>query len=361
MGDAKEAPTKKVSVSVSLNVKSSDIPKPPPKPAPRPQAAITQTAPGPQAAPEQHIAKPNELKEVRKGVFRLGEGVEGWLDKTKAVKEEYKRQCEANEQFFVKEAAPVKMAPLNDPSEGKIILDIKGLKGYELVNLLRCVIDQYRNTELGPFFFQFADDKKFKLELMPTASQPGNGLVKSVGRLKYYSYPDMCNMLVNAGVTSKGLGNMISKLNTEGMKSALHNQISPINELHFMLMFEVAKRLVRGPHGFPVASQPELDQLPIGVAIARMIILFCKGKTYLDYETVFGAQDKYNPFLDTSVVLRRQKIVALNKAFFEAEVRGQIKELPLIGQFLKYHNGYVLKSVEGYLQELRDAFGSPIL
>jgi hypothetical protein len=296
------------------------------------------------------------LEAKQHGVFNIGHNLEGWVDKAKGIKEEYRRQSIANEQYFIKNVPQLDLKSLNtsaDPS--RFIFNVSGLKGIEIVNLLRCTINEYKDDELGPVYFQFAEDKKFKLELLPTATQPGNGLIKTVGRLKYYTYPDMNQMLKAGGVTSKGLGIMLQKLNTTGLKSALHNQISPMNELHFMLLFEIAKRLVRDPNGFSMSSEPELDQLPIGVAVSRMITLFCRGKSYLDYQDVFGSQDKYNPFADSSVVLRRQKINALNKAFFEFEIKTQVENV-FIGMFLKNHNGHVIKTVDGYLEELDMAF-----
>lgn len=297
------------------------------------------------------------LEEKQKGVFWLGPDLEGWLDKTKALKEEFRRQSDANEMYFAKNQPKLDLRGLNiseDPS--KFIYNVLDLKGIEIVNLIRSILNEYHHSETGPFFFQFGEDKKFKLELLPTATQPGNGLIKSVGRRKYYAYPDICAMLKSAGVTSKGLGIMLQKLNTSGLKPAMHNQISPMNELHFMLLYEISRRLVRGPHGFSLSTEPEFDQLPIGPAVARMITLFCKGNYCLNYEAVFGVQDKFNPFIDTSVVLRRQKIYALNKLFYDAEIRSQASDNPYISKFLKYHNGYIIKTTTGFMEELDMAF-----
>ncbi|KAK3747541.1 hypothetical protein QZH41_004801 [Actinostola sp. cb2023] len=297
-----------------------------PSPKPKPSQASLPPEVKPKPSTENQGALRTEggseipLEEKQKGVFWLGPDLEGWIDKTKALKEEFRRQSDANEMYFYKNLPQLDVKSLNiSDNASKYIYNVTDLKGVDVVNLIRCVINEYREFEAGPFFFQFAEDKKFKLELLPTATQPGNGLIKTVGRRKYYTYHDICSMLKTAGVTSKGLGIMLQKLNTSGLKSALHNQISPMNELHFMLLFEIARRLVRGPHGFSMASEPEIDQLPIGVAVARMITLFCKGNYCLNYEAVFGAGDKYNPFVDNSVVLRKQKIYALNKIFFDAE------------------------------------------
>ncbi|XP_031567881.1 uncharacterized protein LOC116302677 [Actinia tenebrosa] len=341
------------SSSSAAHPETSKIKPPDVKPKPKPKSILDPE----ERRTDLDIDALVQLEAKQHGIFKIDTNLEGMVDKTKAIKEEFRRQSIANEQYFVKDAPPLDLNSLNTSTDpNKYIFNVEGLKGVEVVNLLRCVIIEYKDRpEQGPFFFQFADDKKFKLELLPTGTQPGNGLIKTVGRLKYYSYPDMCHMLKSGGVTSKGLGIMLQKLNTTGLKSALHNQISPMNELHFMLLFEIAKRLVRGPHGYSLSTEPELDQLPIGVTVARMISLFCKGKSYLDYEDVFGSQDKYNPFTDSSVVLRRQKICALNKAFFEFEIKTQ-EENEFIGKFLKYHNGYVLKTVEGYLEELDMAF-----
>ena len=294
-----------------------------------------------------------------KGVFRLTEHVEGWLDKTKAAKEELKRQREANEIFFVRNAKPLDLGSLQDSPGDVSTFDVVGMTAAALINLLRHVIVTYREQESEPFYFKFAHDKKFKVELLPTPQQPGHGLVKVVGRLKYYTYPDMCVILGQAGVTSKGLGHMSMKLNTEGMRSALHNTISPINELHFMLLFEVAKRLVRDDQGRPVGTDPELDRLPMGVVVGRVIQMLLPKEELLHYNKVFAADGELNCFSEPiNSVLRRKRILALNRTYFEKLVQSTTTGDERVSHFLEEHkSGYVIKTVEGYLEELRNNFG----
>lgn len=300
-----------------------------------------------------------QLHLKQKGVFCLGEHVEGWVDKTKAAKEEIKRQSEANETFFVKNAKTIELASFQDSAVDVYTFNMIGMTGAALINLLRHVIVTYRDKESWPFYFKFAHDKKFKVELMPTPQQPGNGLVKVVGRLKYYSYPDMCAILTKSGVTSKGLGQMTFKLNTEGMKSAMHNVISPINELHFMLLFEVARRLVRDEDGQPVGTEPALDQLPVGVVVGRIIHMLLTDDELLDYNKVFGSRGEFNCFSDPiNAILRRKQILALNKLYFEEIVQPEKAEDGVLRQFLEENKaGYVIKTVQGYLNELRNNFG----
>lgn len=293
----------------------------------------------------------------RNDVIKLDWNFEGWKDKTKAIKEEFKRQGEANEIFFVKNAKEINLAQLQESN--MYTFAIMGMSGVAVVNLLRHIIVEYREKDSGPFFLKFAADKKFKMELMPTSLCPGHGLIKVVGRLKYYNYPEMCSLLSKSGVTSKGLGDMCHKLNTQGMKSALYNAVSPMNELHFMLLFEIARRLVRDSDGRPVTTEPALDLLPSGVIIGRIIELLREEKdSVLSYEKVFGAQQELNWVTEPNTILKRQKMQGINKLYFEKLVKGQQSEVPFIRRFLEENkNGYIIKTLQGYLDELKEAFG----
>lgn len=293
-----------------------------------------------------------------KDVVKLEWNFEGWKDKTKAMKEEIKRQSEANELFFVKNAKEINLADFQETSS-IYTFSIMGMSGTALVNLLRRVIMEYREKDSGPFFLKFAADKKFRLELMPTALSPGHGLLKVVGRLKYYDYPEMCALLSKSGVTSKGLGDMCYKLNTKGMKSALYNAVSPMNELHFMLLFEIARRLVRDSSGNPISTEPALDLLPVGVIIGRVIELLRMEKDAgLSYEKVFGAQQELNWVTEPNIILKRKKMQAINSVYFEKLVKGQESEVPFIRRFLEENkNGYIIKTLQGYLDDLKEVFG----
>lgn len=293
-----------------------------------------------------------------KDVVKLEWNFEGWKDKTKAIKEELKRQSEANELFFVKNAKQLNLTDLQE-SSSIYTFGIMGMSGIAVVNLLRHIIMEYREKDSGPFFLKFAADKKFRVELMPTALFPGHGLIKVVGRLKYYDYPEMCSLLSKSGVTNKGLGDMCYKLNTKGMKSALFNAVSPMNELHFMLLFEIARRLVRDSNGKPISTEPALDLLPVGVIIGRIIeLLRVEKDPVLSYDKVFGAQQELNWVSEPNTILKRKKIQAINKLYFEKLVKGQEDEVPFIRRFLEENkNGYIIKTLEGYLEELKEAFG----
>ena len=291
-------------------------------------------------------------------ILDFGNQLQGWKDKTKALKTEFQRQRDASEQFFVTESQPVDLTSfLEDPADNTTFL-ITGMRASAIVNLLRCIILEYREKFTGPFYFKFADDKKFKLELIPTEAKPGNGLLKVVGRMKYSTYPEMSAMLKKAGVTAKGLGDMIFKLNTQGMKSAFYNAISPMNELHFMLLFEIARRLVRGQDGQPISTDPEEEKLPYGVIIARVIkLLQIEEKGQFAYEDVFGAQGKYSCFTDPNIIIRKQKINALNFTFFEKIVRPMSSGDEAMELFLQSQkNSVIIKTTEGYLRELRECF-----
>ena len=293
------------------------------------------------------------------GVVKLDWNFEGWRDKTKAIKEEIKRQSEANELFFVKNAKKINLADLQESTGNIYTFGIMGMSGSAVVNLLRHVIMEYREKDSGPFYLKFAADKKFKVELMPTPLLPGNGLIKVVGRLKYYDYPEMCTLLSKSGVTSKGLGDMCYKLNTSGMKSALFNAVSPMNELHFMLLFEIARRLVRGADGKPISTDPPLDLLPVGVIIGRIIeMLRLEKDAALSYERLFGAQQELNWFTEPNIILKRKKMQAINSLYFEKFVKGQADEVPFIRRFQEENkNGYIIKTLQDYLDDLEEIFG----
>lgn len=292
-------------------------------------------------------------------VVKLEWGLEGWKDKTKAIKEEIKRQSEANELFFVKNAKEINLTEFQESPNKIYTFGIMGMSGAAVVNLLRRIIMEYREKDSGPFFLKFAADKKFKVELMPTALFPGHGLIKVVGRLKYYSYPEMCCLLAKSGVTSKGLGDMTYKLNTRGMKSALFNAVSPMNELHFMLLFEIARRLVRDSNGKPVSTDPAIDLLPVGVIIGRIIeLLRVEKDAVLSYEKVFGDHQQLNWFTENNTIIKRQRMQAINKIYFDKFVKGQENEVPFIRRFLEENkNGYIIKTLQGYLDDLKEVFG----
>lgn len=292
-------------------------------------------------------------------IVKLEWGLEGWKDKTKAIKEEIKRQSEANELFFVKNAKEINLTEFQESPNKIYTFGIMGMSGAAVVNLLRRIIMEYREKDSGPFFLKFAADKKFKVELMPTALFPGHGLIKVVGRLKYYSYPEMCCLLAKSGVTSKGLGDMTYKLNTRGMKSALFNAVSPMNELHFMLLFEIARRLVRDSNGKPVSTDPAIDLLPVGVIIGRIIeLLRVEKDAVLSYEKVFGDHQQLNWFTENNTIIKRQRMQAINKIYFDKFVKGQENEVPFIRRFLEENkNGYIIKTLQGYLDDLKEVFG----
>ena len=283
--------------------------------------------------------------------------LEGWKDKTKAVKEEFKRQSEANELFFVKNAKKIDLTSFQEDPNNIYTFSVMGMSGASLINLLRAVIMEYREKDSGPFYFKIAADKKFRVELMPTALHPGYGLIKVVGRLKYYTYPEMSDLLSKSGVTDKGLGDMTYKLNTSGMKSALYNAVSPLNELHFMLLYEVARRLVRDSSGQPISTDPVLDRLPAGVIIGRIIEMLRMEKD-LNYQKLFGENQEHNWFTEPNTILKRQKMMALNKLYFEKLIKGQEHEVPFIRRFLEENkNGYIIKTLKGLLEDLTEVFG----
>lgn len=143
------------------------------------------------------------------------------------------------------------------------------------------------------------------------------------------------------------------------MKSALYNAVSPMNELHFMLLFEIARRLVRDSDGRPVTTEPALDLLPSGIIIGRIIELLREEKdSVLSYEKVFGAQQELNWVTEPNTILKRQKMQGINKLYFEKLVKGQQSEVPFIRRFLEENkNGYIIKTLQGYLDELKEAFG----
>ena len=94
-------------------------------------------------------------------VVKLEWKMEGWKDKTKALKEEMKRQSEANELFFVKNAKEINLTEFQESHSNKYTFGIMGMTGAAVVNLLRRIIMEYRETDSGPYFMKFAADKKF--------------------------------------------------------------------------------------------------------------------------------------------------------------------------------------------------------
>lgn len=164
-----------------------------------------------------------------------------------------------------------------------------GMIGVVVVNFLCCIIMEYWEMDSGFYFMKFVVDKKFKVEFMFIELYLGYGLIKVVGRLKYYLYLEMCFLLVKSGVMSKGLGDMIYKLNIKGMKFVLFNVVSFMNEFYFMLLFEIVWRLVWDFDGKFVLIDFVFDFFLVGVVIGCVIEFLCVEKdVVLSYEKVFG-------------------------------------------------------------------------
>lgn len=142
-----------------------------------------------------------------------------------------------------------------------------GMSGVVIVNFFCVIIMEYCEIDSGFYYFKFVVDKRFKVEFMFIVFYFGYGLIKVVGRLKYYFYYEMCVLLVKSGVISKGFGDMMYKLNIKGMKFVLFNVVSFMNEFYFMLFFEIVWRLVWDLNGKLVLIDFVFDLFFLGVII----------------------------------------------------------------------------------------------
>ena len=165
------------------------------------------------------------------------------------------------------------------------VYDITGFDAEKVVALLSRIVNDRQEFKEGKTFYLLLNshgprqddngEKFFKFAPKPSIDQPGNAMV-SRGLGKGLTYEKL-----NAELESKYDKN--TQLFAQHIKSlfqdnsvVLENCPQATFEVYILLLFEIARRLVR--ENAPTTKKEKLDDLPIGSAIARSVKLLELGK-----------------------------------------------------------------------------------
>ena len=181
------------------------------------------------------------------------------------------------------------------------VYDITGFDAEKVVALLSRIVNDRQEFKEGKTFYLLLNshgpgqddnrEKFFKFAPYPTRDQPGNAIV-SRGPENGLTYKEL-----NADLKSKYNGN--TQLFAQHIKSLFqNNSVVPENcpqatfEVYILLLFEIARRLVR--ENAPTRRKEQLDDLPIGSAIARSVKLLELGSKTCSFNDVFcSSSDKF--------------------------------------------------------------------
>lgn len=182
------------------------------------------------------------------------------------------------------------------------VYDITGFDAEKVVALLSRIVNDRQEFKPDKTFYLLLNshepgqddnrEKFFKFAPNPSRDQPGNAMV-SRGLEKGLTYNEL-----NADLKSKYNGN--TKSFAQHIKKLFQNNSKvPENfpqatfEVYILLLFEIARRLVR--EDAPTRKKEELDDLPIGSAIARSVKLLELGKEETcSFDDVFcSSSDKF--------------------------------------------------------------------
>lgn len=236
---------------------------------------------------------------------------------------------------------------------------IAGWDASKVVALLSCIVNQWK---INQTYYLLLDEpgcnnshnefEVFRLTARPTNNQPGNGIfVMRPSRHKKFppakKYDEITGAIA-AEYESGQMGETSNQRFWEDIQKLFHNNTSVDSipgityEAYLLLLFEIARRLVRGkpnqtPSDYMTASKQEaFDCLPVGVAIARMLVI------KPDFRKVFLKGEDFDCFSVPSPAERRNRIINVNKTFRNEQNVG-------------------LKSKEDYLAELKTAFVRPTM
>ena len=181
------------------------------------------------------------------------------------------------------------------------VYDITGFDAEKVVALLSRIVNDRQEFKQDKTFYLLLNshepgqddnrEKFFKFAPYPTRDQPGNAIV-SRGPENGLTYKEL-----NADLKSKYNGN--TQLFAQHIKSLFqNNSVVPENcpqatfEVYILLLFEIARRLVR--ENAPTRKKEQLDDLPIGSAIARSVKLLELGSKTCSFNDVFcSSSDKF--------------------------------------------------------------------
>ena len=211
------------------------------------------------------------------------------------------------------------------------VYDITKFDASKVVALLSQIVNdqgQFKEDNAFHFFIRNSDGENtkavFKLTAKPTQHQPGNGKVfvyswemKDFHAAKYSD--------LNLALERRYKKN--TKSFASDMKKLFRNN-SNVNEADFpevtiaaymLLLFEIARRSVTSVEN-PTEKKKQLDDLPIGSAITRLLKLLALGSTEIcTFKDVFIQKDRFYCFEGTPGE-RREAINRMNETLHLQEL-----------------------------------------
>ena len=252
----------------------------------------------------------------------------------------YQEQVQANRSFFETNRWPPgyfqELAVDQRPEEIKHLkgkaYDITGFSAYCVVALLSDIVNNEQEWKWGQNFYLVINQIVFKLKCMRATHQPGNGVIalKKAGESHFSTAKYKTDVHSEEGKEEgkeeeeeeeeeKGLIEELedaykddTKKFAEEMRRLFQNNDSmhefnvPIVQAYMLLLFEIARRLVREKE---TKKGIALDELPIGCAIAKALLLLRTGDC--TFKQLFECFTKKRPGQ------RQQAIKRLNEYPFD--------------------------------------------
>ena len=230
-------------------------------------------------------------------------------------------QMSACEKFFPKE-----FQPLEDYVAEQLKgsgYDITMFDAHEVVKLLSQIVNdlgQFKEGNVFRFLISNGEETEelFELEAKPTEDQPGNGVLslrkwKKNEICSAKSYRQLHSALNNCPEeNTKSFALRIKKLfrNNEVVNEEDFPQVT--FEAYMLLLFEIARRSVTSVEN-PTVRKKQLDDLPIGSAIARLVKLLELGNEEIcSFYDVFHPDGKFHCFKGEPME-RRKAIDKINE------------------------------------------------
>lgn len=250
----------------------------------------------------------------------------------------YDYQVAACKAFFIEKLPRNGIKPLNKEeipqslqSFKGSVFDISGFDAHHVVAILSFIVngrDEFKKNNTFYLLIRKGENENvefeevFKLEPNPTKQQPGNGIVSllpkgktkfesSGSRLNYKALNDMLQKSYTAGTSS--FAEDIKRVFKNNVHIGDENFPRATTEGYMIWLFEIARRLVRSETESST-QQMELDDLPIGSAIAGLVKLPVLGDgENCNFNEVFLPKKKFHCFTGT-LEERRQAIHRINDA-----------------------------------------------
>ena len=228
-----------------------------------------------------------------------------------------------------------------EPFEGEVKVGSKILKGpfYDItkfdarkvVALLSQIVNDrglFQKDNAFHFYIRNRDGKEMKvlftLVAKPTQDQPGNGVVslfsRETGNFHAPKHSDLNLALMrHYKEDTKSFASDMKKLfrNNAVVNEADFPQVTV--EAYVVLLFEIARRLVVSVKD-PTERKKQLDDLPIGSAIARLLKLLKLGSEQVcTFENVFSREGKFHCFAGEPEK-RREAINRMNETLHLQEL-----------------------------------------